>query len=41
MLSRDLITNAMQAELDIEIGDFLMRLMLGIKDFDETFFEFF
>jgi hypothetical protein len=41
MLSRDLITNAMQAELDIEIGDFLMRLMLGIKDFDEIFFEFF
>ena len=41
MLSRDLITNAMQAELDIEIGDFLIRLILGIKDFDETFFEFF
>jgi hypothetical protein len=41
MVSRDLITSAMQAELDIEMGDFLTRLMLGIKEFDETFFDFF
>jgi hypothetical protein len=41
MVSRDLITNAMQADLDIEMSDFFTRLMLGIKNFDETFFDFF
>lgn len=41
MLSRDLVTNSLQAEFDVEIADFLIRLMLGIKEFDEIFFDFF
>jgi glutathionyl-hydroquinone reductase len=34
MLSRDLVTNSLLAEFDVEIADFLIRL-------DEIFFDFF
>jgi hypothetical protein len=39
--SREMLATAQSGEIDVSIADFMLRLILGIKHFDDTLFGFF